>query len=102
MIPSITVLLTASAIAIAPADGGARTDGIRLVADLLGGDQDGYYEPPPYRRGPDPRYAEPGPPIYDEDVPPRPPARVYATPEPGYGAAPPGYWTRGEPVWDGY
>ena len=56
------------------------------------------YLPPYPAAGP---YAEPPPPPYA--VPPRPPAPLYATPGPGYEPEPPPcYWTRGEPVWDGY
>jgi hypothetical protein len=39
-------------------------------------------------------YGAPGPQVYE--------GRVYAAPEPRYAPAQTCYWTRGEPVWDGY
>jgi len=110
MIPNITAMLAASTIAIAmigPA-GNAHANDLRLAADILNGDRGGYYEPAPYGRydAPGPVYAEPGPvPPYGVPpygLPPRPRAPLYAMPGPGYEPAPPCYWTRGEPVWDGY
>ena len=108
MIPKVTAVLTASMITagLVGTAGSAHADGIRLAADILNGNQGGYYEPPPpppYGRydAPGPVYAEPGP-LPPYDVPPRPRDPLYAMPGPGYGPAPPCFWTRGQPVWDGY
>ena len=60
------------------------------------------YEPAPVP--PAPIYGEPnyGPSVYAAPGSQGYEPRVYAAPAPRYAPAQPCYWTRGEPVWDGY
>ena len=96
MARALLVLVTVATLGASAAPEPARAGGGNVAAGIVGGLAVGTLfgaaiaQPRPYYYAPAPVYVEEPP--------------VYVAPAPVYRAPPPPrcYWTRGEPVWDGY